>query len=131
MSANTMKFLPKKTIVVPVDFAEESVNAVSTALECVDDPADVHVVHVMVPPQNMSPAVLWSEVINEPREEKAQSYMHSFLKEHNFTGVTTAFEEGDAGLEICDYAKKSRAEMMTSPNPSPFTSPAGATDQPK
>ena len=42
-----MSWLPKQTVVAPVDFSEDSLVAVDTALQMVDDPSHVHVVHVI------------------------------------------------------------------------------------
>ena len=42
-----MNWLPRHTIVVGVDFSDDSFAARATAQEMVDDPAHLHVVHVL------------------------------------------------------------------------------------
>ena len=111
-----MTWLPKKTIVVPVDFADESVNAIGTALEFVDRPSDVHVIHVMIPPRSMAPADLWMEALDDPDEQKTRRYLDEFLAEHRFAGVTVGVLHGDPGLTICDYAKENAAELIVIPS---------------
>ena len=64
-----MSWLPKQIVIVPVDFSEESVNAIRTALELVETPSNVHVIHVMILPDSMSPVGLWREALEEPREQ--------------------------------------------------------------
>ena len=44
-----MRGFQAKTIVAPVDFSEESIAALGTALDIADNPSDVHVVHVTPP----------------------------------------------------------------------------------
>ena len=107
-----MSWLPKQTVVVPVDFAEESANAISTALEFVERPSDVHAIHVMIPPDSMAPAALWKEALNEPREQKTRHYFDEYLAKHGFAGLTVAVLDGDPGLRTCDYAKEKAAELI-------------------
>ena len=106
-----MSWLPKQTVVVPVDFAEESVNAISTALEFVGRPSDVHAIHVMIPPNSMAPAALWKEALDEPRERKTRRYLDEFLAQHGFADLTVAVLDGDPGLRTCDYAKEKAADL--------------------
>ncbi|MAD80208.1 MAG: universal stress protein UspA [Planctomycetaceae bacterium] len=107
-----MSLLPKQTVVVPVDFAEESVNAISTALEFVERPSDIHAIHVMIPPNSMAPAALWKEALDEPHEKKTRRYFDEFLPKHGFAGLTVAVLDGDPGLRICDYAKEKAADLI-------------------
>ncbi len=107
-----MSWLPKQTVVVPVDFAEESVNAISTALELVERPSDVHVTHVMIPPNSMAPVGLWRETFDGSAEERVRRYFDEFLAKHGFSGLTVVLLNGDPGLKICDYAEEKAADMI-------------------
>lgn len=107
-----MTWLPKKKVVVPVDFAEESVNALSASLEFVEDPADVHVLHVLIPLDTMSPGVIWGSINDETREKTVRKYMDDFLREHDVTDATVALRHGNPGLEICDYAIDIGADLI-------------------
>ena len=42
-----MSWLPKRSVVVPVDFSEQSLKTVDMALGLVEDTSQVHVVHVL------------------------------------------------------------------------------------
>ena len=42
-----MNWLPKKTVVVPFDFSEQSVQALSSARVLASDAAGLHVIHVL------------------------------------------------------------------------------------
>lgn len=109
-----MSWLPKQTVVVPVDFAEESVNSIRTALELVESSSDVHGIHVMIAPDSLAPVELWREALAEPlsREQRTRRYFDEFLAEHDLAGLTASVVTGDPGLKICDYAKDKSADLI-------------------
>ena len=107
-----MAWLPKKSVVVPIDFSGNSVDAVSTALEMVEDPSSVHAVHVVMPLGNVSPGWDWGTVDDRSREQAVQEHFDEYLTKHGLSGVSTAVRTGDPGLEIADYAKDMGAELV-------------------
>jgi nucleotide-binding universal stress UspA family protein len=111
-----MAWLPQKTVVVPIDFSGTSVEAVGTALELVDSPSDVHVLHVVMPLDNMSSGMNWGAIDDRSREEAVEEHFGEFLKTHGFTGVTTVVRVGDPGLEIADYAKDASSKLIVIPS---------------
>ena len=56
-----MSFLPRRKILVPVDFSDCSAPAVRVAMELASAPADVHVVHVIPELNPVSPVAVWGE----------------------------------------------------------------------
>jgi len=50
------------TVVVPIDFSVASNGAIETALEIVDSPSQIHLIHVMLPLETMSPGVLLGDI---------------------------------------------------------------------
>ena len=56
-----MSWLPKKTVVVPVDFSTASAQALKTASEFVAQPQDLHVIHVAMPPAVITSGEEWSK----------------------------------------------------------------------
>ena len=111
-----MSFLPKQTIVVPVDFSGESENAIRTALDMVDDPASVHLVHVLFPLDSVSPGVVWGDITDEKREQSVRDYLDSFLEDRNISGVSLSVQFGNPGLEIAEYAEKHDADLIVVPS---------------
>ena len=111
-----MSFLPKQTIVVPVDFSGESENAIRTALGMVDDPKNVHLVHVLFPLDSVSPGVVWGDVTDDKREQSVRDCFDSFLKDRNISGVTLSVQFGNPGLEISEYAEKHGADLIVVPS---------------
>ncbi|MFT5324986.1 MAG: nucleotide-binding universal stress UspA family protein [Planctomycetaceae bacterium] len=111
-----MSWLPKKTILVPVDFSDPSVEAIRTALELVNDPASVHVLHVLDEIEHTAPAVLFGEFDEPARKQRAGEFLSEFLKRHELTGLTELVQVGNPGIVISDYAKQSGAELVVMPS---------------
>ncbi len=111
-----MSWLPKKSIVVPVDFSGESKQAIEAALEMVDEPEHVHAVHVMFPLDIVAPGVVWGGIEEVEREKATREHAEEFLKEHDMTGVTILTRVGDPGTEIADYAESINAELVIIPS---------------
>ena len=111
-----MSWAPKNKIVVPVDFSGESESAIRTALEMVEDPANVQLIHVLFPLDVISPGVVWGEVSEESREEAVKESFGKFLSEWNISGVSVNICFGDPGLEIAEFAEKINADLIVIPS---------------
>jgi nucleotide-binding universal stress UspA family protein len=115
-----MNWLPKTTIVVPVDFSGECVGAVETALQLVDKPSGVHVLHVMVPIEtavfSMGYGMIPTPVDEERREKAVRKHTDDYVKDNGLTGVTTAVRIGHPGEEIVEYARELEAELIVIPS---------------
>ncbi len=111
-----MSWLPKKTVIVPVDFSGESAKAVSAALEMVAQPADVHLVHVLFPLDTVSPGVVWGEVTNEKRETAVREEFGKLIATYGFEGVTVDVCFGNPGLEVAELAESTEAELIVVPS---------------
>jgi len=110
-----MAWLPQRSVVVPIDFSEDSKAAVEAALELVKKPEDVHVIHIMYPLDIVSPGVVWEGVDDENREKAVEKHMSTFLKENSFTSVQVATRIGDPGHEIAAYATSVSASLIVIP----------------
>lgn len=111
-----MTWLPKKSVVVPVDFSEHSLIAIRTALEFVTSPGDVHVIHVILPLDMISVGEVWVAEDVASRMSAAEEYLRKYLDENGLAAVTAIVREGDPGLQIADYAKAVAAELIVIPS---------------
>lgn len=111
-----MSWLPKKTVVVPIDFSGKSVEAISAALEMVEEASSIHAIHVVVPLGNMSPGMEWGAIDDQSREDAVQDHFSEFLTEHGFSGVTTVVRVGDPGMEISEYAREASSDLIVIPS---------------
>jgi len=111
-----MSWQPKNRVVVPVDFSGETPQAVSLALEMVDDAAKVHLLHVLFPLDSVSPGVVWGDIDDQTREKAIREQFGKFLADNNFAGVTIAVKFGNPGLAISDYADEIAADLIIIPS---------------
>ena len=111
-----MSWLPKQNIVVPVDFSVQSLTAIQTALELAKSPANVHVLHVVVPLTTVTVGEVWVAEDVESRISAAREYLDKFLNQHSVAGVTAEIREGDPGLQIAEYAQKLQADLIVIPS---------------
>ena len=111
-----MSWLPKQNIVVPVDFSEQSVTAIQTALELATSPGNVHVIYVVVPLTTVTVGEVWAAEDVDSRISAAQEFLTKFLREHAITGVTTEIREGDPGLQIAEYVTATQADLVVIPS---------------
>ncbi len=110
-----MSWLPKSNIVVPIDFSDESEQAIRTALELADDPSHVHLVHVLFPLDSVSPGVVWGETDDTKREKAVNDYFDTYLAEKGVEGVRHTVLFGNPGHEISEYATNNAADLIVIP----------------
>lgn len=111
-----MPWLPKKKVVVPVDFSDDSFAAVETALQLVDKPGNVHVVHVL---QEVSVAEIGEMLMvvdDAARKLHAEKALRERLGEAKYAGVAMHVILGDPGSEVAEFAKEQSAELIVLPS---------------
>lgn len=111
-----MSWLPKKTVVVPVDFSTASADALKTGLTLVANPADLHVIYVTAPPIAFNYAEGWALDDPATRMKSAREHLTKFLGDAHVVGVKTILREGDPGLMISDYAEEVHADLIVMPS---------------
>ena len=111
-----MSWLPKKTVVVPVDFSSASADAFQTAMQLVAQPKDLHVLYVALPPATIMSPEGWAAEDASSRMQAAAQQLSNFLAEHQASEVSQFIREGDPGLMIAGYADESRADLIVMPS---------------
>ncbi len=107
-----MNWLPRKTIVVPIDFSDDSFAATNTAREMVDDPTHLHAVHVLPTLEANDPGVVWATVDDESRRQHATEALQKALAERSCEGMQVTIRIGDPGHEIARYAAEVDAGLV-------------------
>lgn len=111
-----MSGIQAKTIVVPVDFSDDSLAAVDKALDIASNPSDVHAVHV-IPELNVSEAgVIWQEIDNTTRSEHAFEKLRRQLSDEKYAPVHIHIEVGNPGYRVADFAKRISADLIVMPS---------------
>jgi nucleotide-binding universal stress UspA family protein len=111
-----MNWFPKRTVVVPVDFSDDSLAAVETALELVADRSGVRVVHVLPEAAMMDPDPVWIEIDNANRAERTTEALRQRLAGDKYEQVQIEIEFGDPGYRIADFAQRVDAELIVIPS---------------
>ena len=111
-----MSWLPKKCIVVPVDFSDASFHAVGVALELAESPSQVHVLYVTQPLHVAEPGMLWGTITDEERMKTATQALADRLEKDEMPGVTSKVLLGQPAHVIAEYAKDVRADLIVIPS---------------
>ncbi len=107
-----MSWLPKQKIVVPVDFSEDSFNAIDTALELVAGPGSLHIVYVLPVFDPAEPDVVWSTVNDETRRRHGEQALRERLSDAKYKGVNLHVLFGEPGHRITELAGSEGAELI-------------------
>jgi nucleotide-binding universal stress UspA family protein len=107
--------LTKKSVVVPVDFSEDSLKAVQTGLEYVSSPSNLHVIHVIRSWGIVDPLVA-DRIPDQERLEKGREQLAELLSDDRYAKVETKTVIGNPGVEITRYAEEVGAELIVMPS---------------
>ncbi|MGA2798676.1 MAG: universal stress protein [Thermoguttaceae bacterium] len=107
-----MSWLPRKTIVVPIDFSDDSFAALDTAQELVDNPGHLHLIHVLPIITPNDPGVIWEMIDDQSRAVHAEGALRKKLARQTADGAQVAIRFGDPGHQIVDYAQEVRADLI-------------------
>lgn len=107
-----MSAFSRNTVLVPVDFSEESENSLRTSVELTGDASKVVVIHVLPPLEAISPGVVWGEISDESRTESVKKYAIEFLKKNGAQGAHLEVRVGSPGHEITEYSEQIDADLI-------------------
>ena len=103
-------------VVVPIDFSDESPRAIATALELVDAPSHLHLLHVMPPLETMSPGYIMANLTDDVRRQRVTDALANLAMANAAQGASLAVAIGTPGLEIADYATRQAADLIVIPS---------------
>lgn len=107
-----------KTVVVPIDFSDDSEPAIRTGLSLVENPAGLHVLHVLFPLSTDASlhGLVPANFSNETRESAAKDRLAGLLRDVGAPAAQAVVLSGDAGLETADYARRVAAGLIVVPS---------------
>jgi nucleotide-binding universal stress UspA family protein len=104
------------SVLVPVDFSEQSFAAVDSALEIAKEPAGVFVLHVLPDLSAAAPGMVWEAVDPPSRFRHAREALQKRLGDARYHDVQLNVVIGDPGHEIVDEAKRVAADLIIMPS---------------
>ncbi len=108
--------LSTSRIVVPIDFSSESPHAIQNAVKIAGDASKIHLIHVLLPLDAVSPGVLLGDVSDETRREKVTEKLTELAATNGASEATISVQLGTPGLEIADYARDQKADLIIIPS---------------
>ena len=111
-----MNWFTGKKILVPLDFSDESCQAVDTALEIATTAADVHAVHVAPDLAVSSPEVVWEVHTDEVRRENIEKAFRNEFAADKYRELSLFVAFGDPGHGIVDYAEQIATDLIVMPS---------------
>jgi nucleotide-binding universal stress UspA family protein len=110
-----MSAIKKNCVVVPVDFGEMSFKAVDIALEYVDHPSQVHVIHILESLSSAEPAVLWDTIDDATRMRNVRENLTARFNQPQYQGIQFVIHIGHIVEEIIDYSQDHKADLIVIP----------------
>ena len=107
-----MPQLKHDVVVVPIDFSDDSQNALEAALELTRDANKLRIIHVLPPLEAISPAAIWGELSDQQRETSVKKYAAEFLKRNGVASANLEVRIGSPGHEITEYADEVNADLI-------------------
>jgi nucleotide-binding universal stress UspA family protein len=109
-------WLPKKSVVVPFDFSEQSAKALETAREFVADLTHMHVIHVLPVVTVSEPGMVWDVIDNGARIRHAEQVFRNRFAATPFGKSEFHVYFGDPGREIAAFAERLKADLIVMPS---------------
>jgi nucleotide-binding universal stress UspA family protein len=111
-----MTWFSKKTFVVPTDLSEESIAALDEALEMVDSPSQIHVVHVLQDAVALGPEFALGVLDFEQQIRETTQALHDRFNDSKHRGIQVHVFYGDPGIEITKFAEEVKADLIVMPS---------------
>ena len=105
-------WLPREAVVVPLDFSDDSMAAVDTALDMVVDASHLHFVHVLPILEPTEPGMIWETVDNTRRADHVKEAIKKELAARKCMDAEIVVLFGDPGHEIVRYAEEIDAGLI-------------------
>jgi nucleotide-binding universal stress UspA family protein len=111
-----MAWFPKKTVIVPVDFSPESLAAIEVGLQLVEQPADLHVVHVVIDIAPLEAGEVWGVIDPQGRLDQMRKVLEERLAAAKYTAIRKTVVLGEPAHGITNYAQEQAADLIVIPS---------------
>ncbi|MGB3572962.1 MAG: universal stress protein [Phormidesmis sp.] len=111
-----MVLFAKELILVPIDFSEKSLQALTETISFAEANDNVYVVHVLKPLEATEPGVVWESVNTDKRKETILKLFDEKFPKSEYIGLNFTILEGDPTAEIIDYAEQQKIDLIVMPS---------------
>lgn len=99
-------------ILVPIDFSQDSFNALDETLNYIKDPNKITVIHILLPLESVDPGVIWSTLNDDTRQSNVKNAFYEHYPKSLVDNLNLVIKIGNPSLEIVDYAKKNNIDFI-------------------
>ena len=111
-----MTWLPRQTVLVPVDLSDGSLAALDAAAELTQDASNLTVIHVLPVLEPAEPGIIWHTIDDASRSQHAEEAIGKVLAEAGYDNVKISIRFGDPGHEIAHHADEISADLVVIPS---------------
>lgn len=111
-----MPWFPKQRVIAPIDFSDESFAALDVALQLVERPNQVSIVHVVQDLNPLEAGEVWGVVDPMARIEGARKALRERLTDEKYSSVLLEVVLGDPAHAIAEYAEQNSADLIVIPS---------------
>ena len=99
-------------ILVPIDFSQDSFNALDETLNFIQDPNKITVIHILLPLEAVDPAVIWSTLSHQTRKDNVKNSFYERYPQTLVKDLKLVVNIGNPSLEIVNYAKENKMDLI-------------------
>jgi len=111
-----MTWFPRQCVVVPIDFSEESFEALDVALQLVATPQQIRIVHVLQDIAPLEAGEVWGLPDPKIRIEHVTKALQERLSDVRYSGVQIDVVMGDPAHGISHHASEVHADLIVIPS---------------
>ncbi len=111
-----MSWLPKKKVVIPTDFSQESFAAVDLALGLVKSPSHLHVVHILPELSPLDMHLVSGMYTAQKRRDHALESLRKRFGKAKYNKLNLEVLIGDAAPAIVKFAQDAKADLIVLPS---------------
>jgi nucleotide-binding universal stress UspA family protein len=111
-----MSLFSKNRVLVPIDFSEISLIAQEEALQFVEHPSHLHIIHVLPPLSPLEPGVIWQTIDDKHRKQNVEKTFKKKFNSPEYQQVNFEVLFGEPSTKIIDYAKEHKIELIVIPS---------------
>lgn len=111
-----MNWWPKKNVIVPVDFSDESFAAVDTAMELVTNPGHICVLHALEDPYTYEYGEGFRPASDESREHHTRQALRERLSDAKYEELRIEVIHDDPPHGIAEFAQQTKADLIIMPS---------------
>jgi nucleotide-binding universal stress UspA family protein len=111
-----MKLFSTNRVLVPIDFSEESFQALNLTLEYLENPANLYVIHVLSNLNPGEPGLVWEKINDQTRINHVKEAFQKRFHKAEDKAIHFEVKIGDPSAEIIDFANKNKLELIVIPS---------------